>query len=40
VTASEASNHSPRFFADEGALVIGVRALTHLACDHLAQTQE
>ena len=30
------SNHSPRFFADERALVTGVRALAHLACDHLA----
>jgi len=29
------SNHSPRFFADERALVIGVRALAHLACDYL-----
>jgi len=32
------SNHSPRFFADERALVTGVRALAHLACDHLAGT--
>jgi amidohydrolase len=29
------SNHSPRFFADERALVLGVRALAHLACDYL-----
>ena len=29
------SNHSPRFFADERALVIGVRALSHLTCDYL-----
>jgi amidohydrolase len=29
------SNHSPRFFADERALVIGVRSLAHLACDYL-----
>ena len=29
------SNHSPRFFADERALVTGVRALAHLACDWL-----
>ena len=29
------SNHSPRFFADERALVLGVRALAHLACDWL-----
>ena len=33
--AKAASNHSPRFFADERALVLGVRALAHLACDHL-----
>ena len=30
-----ASNHSPRFFADESALITGVRMLAHLACDHL-----
>jgi amidohydrolase len=29
------SNHSPRFFADERGLPIGVRALAHLACDWL-----
>ena len=29
------ANHSPRFFADESALVMGVRALTHLATDYL-----
>ncbi len=29
------SNHSPRFFADERALVLGVRSLVHLACDWL-----
>jgi amidohydrolase len=29
------SNHSPRFFADERALVLGVRSLAHLACDYL-----
>jgi amidohydrolase len=29
------SNHSPRFFAEESALVTGVRALTHLAADYL-----
>jgi amidohydrolase len=32
-----APNHSPRFFADEGCLMPGVRALAHLACDYLAQ---
>ena len=29
------SNHSPRFFADERALLQGVRSLAHLACDWL-----
>ncbi|MCW5634457.1 MAG: amidohydrolase [Rubrivivax sp.] len=28
-------NHSPRFFADEAPLPLGVRALAHLACDWL-----
>jgi amidohydrolase len=28
-------NHSPRFYADERGLVIGLRALAHLACDWL-----
>jgi amidohydrolase len=28
-------NHSPRFFVDESALLVGVRALTHLAADYL-----
>jgi amidohydrolase len=31
-------NHSPRFFADEGALVTGLRAMTALALDY-ARTQ-
>ncbi len=35
--AQAAPNHSPRFFADEGALKVGVRALAHLAVDFLAQ---
>ena len=30
-----APNHSPRFFADEGALPVGVRALSSLAVDFL-----
>jgi amidohydrolase len=30
-----AANHSPLFFADERALPVGVRALTHLALDYL-----
>ncbi|HEX6132447.1 MAG TPA: amidohydrolase [Longimicrobiales bacterium] len=29
------SNHSPLFFADEGALPVGVRALTHLTIDFM-----
>ena len=33
--AKSASNHSPRFFIDERALVTGVRVLAHLTCDHL-----
>ncbi len=32
---SAAPNHSPRFFADEGALITGVRALASLAVDYL-----
>jgi amidohydrolase len=31
-----ATNHSPLFFVDEGALVTGVRALLHLTADYLA----
>lgn len=34
--AGAASNHSPRFFVDEAALPVGVRALAHLAIDYLA----
>jgi len=30
------SNHSPRFMADEDALVVGVRLLSYLAVDYLA----
>jgi amidohydrolase len=33
--ASAAPNHSPRFFIDESGLLLGVRALAHLACDFL-----
>ena len=29
------SNHSPRFFADERALLLGLRSLAHLTCDYL-----
>jgi len=35
--ADAAPNHSPRFYADERALVIGVRALANLACDFLRE---
>ncbi|MBK9133381.1 MAG: amidohydrolase [Betaproteobacteria bacterium] len=28
-------NHSPRFYVDEAALPLGVRALAHLTCDYL-----
>jgi amidohydrolase len=31
-----APNHSPRFFVDEAALGVGVRALAHLAVDYLS----
>jgi len=30
-----APNHSPRFQVDEAGLLLGVRALAHLACDYL-----
>ena len=33
--ATAASNHSPRFFLDEGALAVGRRALTAVALDYL-----
>jgi amidohydrolase len=33
--ATASANHSPLFFADESALPVGVRALTHLAVDYL-----
>ncbi len=35
-----APNHSPRFFVDEAALPLGVRALAHLAVDYLANTNQ
>ncbi len=35
--ATAAANHSPRFFADEGALGVGVRALANLAVDYMTQ---
>ena len=39
-TAAAAPNHSPRFFSDERALLHGVRALAHLACDFLESTPD
>lgn len=33
--AEAATNHSPHFFADEGALPVGVRAMAHLALDFM-----
>jgi amidohydrolase len=33
--ATAAANHSPRFFVDEDALVVGVRALANLALDYM-----
>ncbi|MEO6409943.1 MAG: amidohydrolase [Burkholderiaceae bacterium] len=30
-----APNHSPRFYIDEASLIVGVRALAHVACDYL-----
>lgn len=36
--ATVAPNHSPRFFADEGALVPGMRAMANLAVDYLFST--
>ena len=34
-----APNHSPRFYADEGALIVGVRALANLAVDYMLQAK-
>ncbi|HEU5163609.1 MAG TPA: amidohydrolase, partial [Thermoanaerobaculia bacterium] len=36
MTQEEAApGHSPRFFVDESGLLLGVRALAHLAVDYL-----
>ncbi len=35
-TATAPRNHSPLFYADEGALPVGMRALANLAADYLA----
>ncbi|MEO8009454.1 MAG: amidohydrolase, partial [Betaproteobacteria bacterium] len=31
-----APNHSPSFFVDESALLLGVRSLAHLTLDYMA----
>jgi amidohydrolase len=33
-----AYNHSPRFYVDESALLLGVRTLIHLTNDYLSGT--
>jgi len=33
---ASAPNHSPRFFVDESALLLGVRSLSHLTFDYMA----
>ena len=35
--AKAAPNHSPRFYVDEAALPVGVRAMAHLAVDYLSR---
>jgi amidohydrolase len=35
-----AYNHSPRFYVDESGLLLGVRALAHLAVDYLKDAQK
>jgi amidohydrolase len=37
--AKAAPNHSPRFYVDEAALPVGVKALAHLAVDYLSQSR-
>lgn len=32
---TDADNHSPHFFADEGALIVGVRVIAGLATDYM-----
>jgi amidohydrolase len=38
--ATAAANHSPQFFVDEGALLQGVRAMSHLTLDYLSSPQQ
>jgi amidohydrolase len=35
-----APNHSPHFFVDESALLLGVRSLAHLTLDYMASTSQ
>jgi metal-dependent amidase/aminoacylase/carboxypeptidase family protein len=35
--ADAASNHSPLFYIDESGLLLGVRALSHIALDYLGK---
>src|SRR6266550_2739529 len=37
--AKVAPNHSPRFYVDEAAIPVGVRAMAHLAVDYLTRTR-
>ena len=37
--ASAAPNHSPFFFADENALIVGVRAMSNLVADYMYREQ-
>lgn len=37
--ATVAANHSPLFLVDDGALLTGVRAMSHLALDYMIQNQ-
>ena len=34
------SNHSPRFYVDESALLLGVRSLAHLTIDYLQKNEK
>jgi amidohydrolase len=37
--ADAAPNHSPDFFVDEGALIVGVRALSMVTVNYLATSK-
>jgi metal-dependent amidase/aminoacylase/carboxypeptidase family protein len=38
--AKAAPNHSPEFFVDEAALIVGVRALSRVTANYLAAPKE